>query len=384
MAAISNNFIQRLSGSYDRLKQCKLVSEKKSTYSTCDEFNAICNGCSPISIEEQAVVATIRNISRASPSGGVFSTPGLQYFSIVVGGLVLAENLGISDIAFVPYSTNESFSKCTPKKKYNKPADGDVPDAGKKKIMGRHTREQDDTPSTDVEDYEEEYPHVSFAPNSGKRMPPPRSTREEPVSKTIPRPSSGKGAAAWREYSVSNNANTAQHSARSAPPPTRSVPSTRDAPSTRSVMPPKSIKFVPASDNEPKPEKVDAAAKPDAGASPDAKPDLATKTTKRPPKTAPKKRAAPMMLMAEFAKLKDDILTIAMSEDTATVTDDAVKDGAGSNAADSNAAGNNAAAEKSQQQKYDEAMANSPAVVEALSKSWADMEDDTGSEVSKK
>jgi hypothetical protein len=307
MATVSNIYIQRLSRCYEQLLRCKLVSEKKASASTCAEFDAICNGCSPISIEEQAVVATIRGISRASESGSVFSAAGLQHYSIVVGGLILANNLGISDIAYVTYSTNEIFSKCIPKKKYNS-----VPDVGKKKIMNRpaganSTADGTTNPKSDevVPNGEEDYPPLDNRPQDRHPVdkpsrkskyvplrPPERPTLDdaEKAVKTIPKPK--QGVAAWREYSTDRSSPQSKYKSAKA-----------ESHGASGVTPEKDTK---QGINKPIEDAADA-----THPAADTEPSLPTKnaksSTKRPPRASTRKKA-PLMVLDDFMQLKSDIM----------------------------------------------------------------------------
>lgn len=111
MTSAINNYNQRLSRAYKQLEKCRLVANRLITEATCAEFDAICNGCAPVDREESIVVHTIRNMTRASMAA--FETPGMEHYAVVVGGLPLLNNLRISDIAHLPFSTDEVFCRIT-------------------------------------------------------------------------------------------------------------------------------------------------------------------------------------------------------------------------------------------------------------------------------
>lgn len=111
MTSAINNYNQRLSRAYKQLEKCRLVANRLITEATCAEFDAICNGCAPVDREEFIVVHTIRNMTRASMVA--FETPGMEHYAVVVGGLPLLNNLRISDIAHLPFSTDEVFCRIT-------------------------------------------------------------------------------------------------------------------------------------------------------------------------------------------------------------------------------------------------------------------------------
>jgi hypothetical protein len=111
MTSAINNYNQRLFRAYKQLEKCRLVANRLITEATCAEFDAICNGCAPVDREEFIVVHTIRSMTRASMTA--FETPGMEHYAVVVGGLPLLNNLRISDIAHLPFSTDEVFCRIT-------------------------------------------------------------------------------------------------------------------------------------------------------------------------------------------------------------------------------------------------------------------------------
>ena len=110
-----NAYIQRLSRTYLQLQHCRMVTDKLVTEATCAEFDAICNGCAPIG-QEFIVVSTLRMVAKSDVNA--FSSPDLQHFSVAACGPSLLNNLGINDIASLPYSGNGIFCRIAPLKMY--------------------------------------------------------------------------------------------------------------------------------------------------------------------------------------------------------------------------------------------------------------------------
>jgi hypothetical protein len=154
MSSVSKNYTQRCHKVFEKLKNCALVREKRVDKHTCAEFEAIANGCAPVSDEEMTIVSVIREISKANTiidkqTGSVksaFLGQNLQHYSVVIGGIILAKNLDISDFAFILFSTNSEF--CKVRSKIDKNATGEslngepnqrnAPDSAKKASVRKH------------------------------------------------------------------------------------------------------------------------------------------------------------------------------------------------------------------------------------------------------